>query len=122
MSGSSQTELNRLLIPKIDRRRDCVVDGLRHIIDYESLKREFPQTFALIFLKASAQVRFDRIRDRFHSYNDFLRADLHPVESNVDSLLAFADSALDGDGPISEISGAARDFYSFFRRFSKEGP
>lgn len=114
MSGSGQTELNRLLIREIDRRSDCVVDGLRHIIDFESLKREFSRNFALIFLKASARVRFDRIRNRFACYDDFLKADAHEVESNIDALLPSADLVLDGEKSISEIAGNARAFsYSF---------
>lgn len=120
MSGSSQIELNRVLIQQIDRRRECVVDGLRHIIDYESLKREFPQNFALIFLNAPTQTRFKRIRDRFVSYDDFLKADSHQVESNIDALLPSADLVLDGEKSVVEVAENARTFSFSFRELSKQ--
>lgn len=120
MSGNSQIELNRILIQQIDRRRDCVVDGLRHIIDYESLKREFAQNFALIFLNAPTEIRFERIGDRFVSYDDFLNADSHQVESNINGLLPFADLVLDGEKSAIEIAEKARTFAFSFREVLKQ--
>ena len=116
MAGGNQRELNRLLIKQIDRGQDCVVDGLRHIIDYESLKNEFPRNFALIFLKAAAQIRFDRIRQRYPEYSSFLKADSHPVESSIDSLLPLAELVLDSEKSVSEIAVNAISFCSSFRK------
>lgn len=120
MAAGNQRELNRLLINQIDRGQDCVVDGLRHIIDYESLKMEFPRNFALIFLKATAQTRFDRTRQRYPAYASFLKADSHPVESSIDSLLPLANLVLDSEKSTSEIVESTISFCSSFRRLSEE--
>src|SRR5690348_3545010 len=63
MSGHSQVELNRRLLAKIDRR-DWVVDGLRHPIDYESLRNKFRAEFSLIFVQTSSNTRFSRLQNR----------------------------------------------------------
>src|SRR5664279_1988010 len=65
MSGDRQSELNRRLITLIDRKRDCAVDGLRHPIDYDSLKTEFVCQFALIYIDTPPEIRFGRLRERY---------------------------------------------------------
>src|ERR1039458_6919925 len=74
MSSDRQGELNRRLIAGIDRRRNCVLDGLRHPIDYESLKNEFASQFILIYVDTPSEIRFERLRARFQGFDEFQAA------------------------------------------------
>jgi hypothetical protein len=90
MAGGLQAELNNRLIAGIDRSRSAAIDGVRHRMDFDSLSSNFGVLFRLFFLEASQQRRFDRVRDRFRSFADFLAADAHPVESHIDGLKPLA--------------------------------
>jgi dephospho-CoA kinase len=48
MAGGMQAELNARLISQLPAERDCAVDGLRHFLDYESLKSAFSSHFHLL--------------------------------------------------------------------------
>jgi dephospho-CoA kinase len=115
MSGDRQRELNYRLIQQVDRNRECVIDGLRHPIDFESLKSEFGSCFHLIFVDTPAESRLERLRSRYATREQFVEADSHPVESNIDAMRPLADVVLDGELPISEITNAAKAFVSAFR-------
>src|SRR5271166_856910 len=91
-----------LLIDLIDRKKDCAVDGLRHPIDYDSLKNEFASQFVLIYIDTPPEIRFRRLRERYQTYDEFLAADSHPVESNIDSLVPLASAVLRGVPPIEK--------------------
>jgi hypothetical protein len=79
MSGDGQHELNRRLISKIDRNRECAVDGLRHPLDFQSLSAEFGTRFALLFVDTPIRIynktaelkrqwlRLRRNRERFNN-------------------------------------------------------
>ena len=66
MSGDGQRELNRRLIAQIDPKRDCAVDGLRHPIDYESLRRR-------IFFSLFSHLRRYSFRGSFRAAQRSLR-------------------------------------------------
>ena len=59
-------------------------------MDFDSLSSSLGASFTLIFLKASQQPRFGRVRDRFESFAEFQAADSHPVESHIDGLQPLA--------------------------------
>jgi dephospho-CoA kinase len=103
MSGDGQRELNRRLIDQINRKQDCAVDGLRHPIDYESLRTAFSSRFSLIYVDTPSEVRFQRLRGRYGSYQDFLAADSHPVESKIGLLKPLASAVLSGELPIEQL-------------------
>lgn len=90
MAGGLQTELNARLIAGIDRSRSAAIDGVRHPMDFASLSSSLGTSFRMIFLEASPEPRFDRVRDRFGSFAEFQAADSHPVESHIDSLKPLA--------------------------------
>jgi len=90
MAGGLQAELNARLIAGIDRSRSAAIDGVRHRVDFDSLTTSLGASFTMIFLEASPQRRFDRVQDRFESFDDFRTADSHAVESHIDSLKALA--------------------------------
>lgn len=96
MSSSRQRELNQRLIAQIDRQRDCVVDGLRHPIDFESLSASFEPCFGLVYVDTPEEIRFQRLKTRFSTYEGFIAADQHPVESKITSLKPVAAAVIAG--------------------------
>src|SRR5690349_12540261 len=62
MNGGLQKDLNMQLIARIDKSSNYAIDGLRHPIDYESLRSKFPLEFHLIFINSSAEMRWQRLR------------------------------------------------------------
>lgn len=103
MSSDRQRELNFKLIAQVDRTRDCVVDGLRHPIDFECLKSEFGAFFRLLFVDTPAEIRFERVRSRYPTFEQFAAADSHPVEANIGELRAKADLILKGQLPKDSL-------------------
>lgn len=95
MGGNRQRELNERLIGAIDAARDVVVDGLRHPIDAECLS-SVGRPFFLLYIDTPAENRFQRLRVRFKSWEEFTRADTHPVESNIKELRARANAEISG--------------------------
>jgi dephospho-CoA kinase len=116
MSGDGQRELNRRLIAQIDANRDCAVDGLRHPVDYESLKNAFASRFFLIYLDTPAEIRYERLRSRYCTWDAFMAADSHLVESNIDRLVSLAAVVLSGSTPAEElrveVDGVLKEFRS----------
>jgi dephospho-CoA kinase len=86
MAGGLQAELNARLVAALDRSRSAAIDGLRHMIDFESLSTNFGSSFALVFLEAGEERRFARLGKRFETFAAFQSADSHPVEAQIDSL------------------------------------
>lgn len=103
MAGDGQRELNRRLIERVQPGRDVAVDGLRHPIDYESLREEFGQQFFLFFVETTATVRFERCQSRYGTFEQFLEADSRPVEANIDSLRPMAAATIAGTTPMAEL-------------------
>lgn len=103
MAGGMQAELNTRLIAQIPAQRDCAVDGLRHSMDYESLSRAFLSDFRLLYVESPQETRWQRLRKRYRLFDDFQRADSHPVEQQIDSLRDKAFSILVNDGSLQEL-------------------
>jgi dephospho-CoA kinase len=103
MGGGMQAELNSRLIAQIPAQGDCAVDGLRHSIDYESLTRAFPSHFCLLYVESPQETRWQRLRQRYPVFDDFQRADSHPVEQQIDSLRDTAFSILVNNGSLQEL-------------------
>jgi len=116
MAGQEQRELNRRLVRRIDRNSDVAVDGLRHPIDYESLLTEFGKRFSLIFVDTPPTTRFERTRDRFTNYDQFLAADSRPVESNIELLRPLAAATISGTMSVGESVAELRQLVSSFRK------
>lgn len=116
MAGHGQSELNRLLISRIDQTRNVAVDGLRHPIDHESLQREFGPRYFLVFVDTPFQIRFERNRDRFTTFEQFIAADRHPVESNIDLLQPLAAVTISGTMTGDELVAKLRQLTSSFRQ------
>jgi dephospho-CoA kinase len=115
MAGSEQFELNRRLISQIDPTGDCVVDGLRHLIDYQSLEDQFPATFRLIYIETPDQLRYERLRFRYTTQEEFAAADSHLVESNIHLLKPHAAVTLAGNLSREDLVAKLTALISNFR-------
>ncbi|MGB8535722.1 MAG: hypothetical protein WCD57_04865 [Acidobacteriaceae bacterium] len=116
MAGQEQRELNRRLIGRVEQSKDVAVDGLRHPIDYESLLAEFGNRFSLIFVDTPLMVRFERTKDRYTTYEQFLAADSRSVESNIDLLRPLAVATISGTILRGESIAELRRLVSSFRQ------
>jgi dephospho-CoA kinase len=107
MAGGMQTELNTRLISQLPTQSDCAVDGLRHSLDYESLRSTFSPHFYLLFVSSPAEIRWQRLRFRYPEHVAFSEADSHPVEQQIDSLRSKAFAVLDNDGSLQDLYSKA---------------
>jgi dephospho-CoA kinase len=103
MSHGLQSSVNQKLLSKIECNVDYVIDGLRHPIDYESLQNRPP--FFLLYIDASPEIRWQRLksRDELRTWEQFSRADTHPVESYLPILKEKAYKILQNEGSIPKF-------------------
>ena len=105
-----QDELNRPLIAQVKEGQDCVIDGLRHPTDLESLTTAFGSRFFLIYIDTPRAVRFERVCDRYSSYEDFMIADSRPVEGNIECFKPQAAAKLIGTIPREQLLWSSNRF------------
>ena|SRR5438270_4472115 len=105
MSGGSQAELNRRLLSKILAGANWVVEGLRHPLDYETLKNAFASRFHLVYIDSSQQERWQRLqkRSRFRTFDEFCAADQHPVEQLIPQLKQYAELCIASSEPLQQL-------------------
>lgn len=116
MSGEGQLELNRRLISRISPGKDSVIDGLRHPLDFASLDKEFGRSFSLIFVEATPEIRFERLRDRFSDFDHFLEADDRPVECRIDELKQLSTEVLPGTLERTQLQVRLKSLVVAFRQ------
>lgn len=120
MASGMQAELNRRLVAQILPGRDLAVDGLRHHLDYETLRGAFSSSFRLLFVNSPQQLRFERLhaRGKYSDFTSFQSADAHPVEQQIDSLRAKATEVIHNEGSLENLYASVGETVS---RFRKEG-
>jgi len=118
MSGGQQQELNRRVIAKIDTDRDWVVEGLRHPVDYRSMKNAFSSQFHLVYIDTPQDARWSRLHKiaRFRSFEEFLTAEKHPVEQNITELKPFAELWITGGDPLQQLYEPLDNFVASIRK------
>jgi dephospho-CoA kinase len=119
MVGGMQGELNRRLIAHIRPEFGVAVDGLRHPLDYESLRNSSASSFHLLFIDSSQEQRWGRkkVKDKYRTLASFKAADSHPVEQHIESLRANATLVLHNNGSLQDLYGALDEA---MRSFGKE--
>lgn len=105
MAGGMQTELNRRLISQIGQDSDVVVDGLRHPIDYASLRNSFLSSFRLVYIDSPRADRWERLKGRggYANLDAFEIADSHPVEQQIELLRANAALVLSNNRSLKDL-------------------
>ncbi len=120
MAGGMQAELNRRLIARIMPDADVTVDGLRHALDYETLKDSFSTAFRLLYIDSPPQLRFERLnrKGKYADFASFDAADSHAVEQHIESLRANAAVVIRNEGSLQDLYMAVDEPV---RSFRKEG-
>ncbi len=105
MHGGMQAELNRRLISRINPTGDVAVDGLRHPVDYDSLKTSFLPSFRLLYIDGTPAGRWKHLEGsgKYESWAVFQEADSHPVEQQIELLRDKADFVISSDGPMEDL-------------------
>lgn len=111
MAGGLQPELNHRLIAKIDRKRNCAVDGLRHPIDSESLCSAFRSSFVLVYIDCPPEIRWEHVKGtgRYSGLQEFLSADGHGVERQIDDLKPAAQAVVSNLGSLQQLHSQVED-------------
>jgi dephospho-CoA kinase len=117
MAGGQQAELNKRLIAQMLPGSDVAVDGLRHAIDYQSLKNAFSSSFHLMYIDSNFDDRWSRLRTngRYTSLQSFSAADAHPVEQQMESLRACATVVIENRGSLQDLFMEVDEAISKFR-------
>lgn len=117
MAKGMQAELNRRLIEQIKPSADVAVDGLRHPLDFESLKECFGASFRLLFVDSPLKERWKRkmTQSRYATLESFEAADSHPVEQQIESLRAKAGFILPNEGSLQDFYAALDKAIVMFR-------
>lgn len=118
MSKGAQAELNRRLLSKISSGANWVVEGLRHPLDYESLKNAFASRFHLVYIDSSQEHRWLRLqkRGRFRTFEEFCIADQHPVEQLIPQLKQFAELCVVSGEPLQQLYEPLNLFVASLRK------
>jgi dephospho-CoA kinase len=103
MRTGLQSELNTRLIAGLNRSTNAAIDGLRHPLDFETLVSEFGQSFALIFVDARPEIRFERLRHRYANYDAFCAADAHEVEGQIEILRPLASHIVSNESSLGTL-------------------
>jgi dephospho-CoA kinase len=116
MKGGKQSELNSRLIAQIKPDIDVAVDGLRHPIDFDSLKDFSPESFRLVYIETPSKLRWEHLKghSRYADFASFQAADSHPVEQRIEALRTIAARVLRNESTLetfrSELDAAIREF------------
>jgi dephospho-CoA kinase len=122
MAGGMQLELNQRLIAQILPDTDVAVDGLRHPIDYESLKNSFRSSFRLLYIDSPLKDRWEHLRghSRYTSLGMFEAADSHPVEQQIESLRGSAGFVVRNNGSLQHLYVVVDEAIRHFRKADRE--
>ena len=115
-------ELNQRLIAQILPDTDVAVDGLRHPIDYESLKNSFRSSFRLLYIDSPLKDRWEHLRghSRYTSLGMFEAADSHPVEQQIESLRGSAGFVVRNNGSLQHLYVVVDEAIRHFRKADRE--
>jgi dephospho-CoA kinase len=118
MAGGLQAELNRRLIAQISPEGNVAVDGLRHPLDYETMRSSYFPSFHLLFIDSPPRLRFDRLnrKGKYVDFASFHTADSHPVEQQIDSLRTKTALVIRNEGSLQELYEAVDECVSHFRK------
>ena len=120
MASGMQSDLNKHLIARIDPGKNAAVDGLRHLIDYESLSGTFRTAFHLLYIDCGSEYRWNHLKGSatYATRASFEAADANPVEQQIDSLRPKANVVIRNEGSLANLYAGID---TSVRSFRKEG-
>ena len=118
MASGMHAELNRRLVSQISPERDIAVDGLRHSLDYDTLRDAYSLSFYLLFVNSPPQLRFERLnaKGKYVDFASFEAADSHPVEQQIDALRTHAALVIENNGSLEHLFTIVNETISCFRK------
>src|ERR1700687_12626 len=118
MAAVMQKEHNRRLIAQVISRGEAAIEGLRHIIDQESLSEAFFSSFHLVYIESGAEQRWNHLngKGRYSSRDIFDAADSHPVEQQIESLRTKAGLVLKNEDSLEALYNSIDEGISSFRK------
>lgn len=120
-NSTEQISLSKMMLDKMKPSRSYVIDGLRHMEDYETLKGELKDSFHLIYIDCSFANRFKRYRKQYHgeiSREQFQTFDNHPAEKDIVMLRWMADERIEND---STYKALWKEIDEILKRYEKAG-
>ncbi len=105
MAGGKQAELNARLLQRIGQDGDYAVDGLRHLLDHNTLSNAFTGHYHLMYIDSPPETRWRRVgaRREFATLAEFQAADSHPVEQQIPGLRSEAVAVLNNNGSLEGL-------------------
>jgi dephospho-CoA kinase/NTP pyrophosphatase (non-canonical NTP hydrolase) len=104
--------LSELIMQDYDPSKNYVIDGLRHMSDYDYFQKRFGNRFHLIYVQADEGLRLERYllrgTDRANSLDSFYRRISHEVEREVPLLINKASAIIvntDLAPTLSQVNG-----------------
>lgn len=118
MDSGKQSELNSRLIAQIKRDVDVAVDGLRHPLDYDSLKDRYNDEFRLVYIECLPDIRWQHVKEygKYADFASFQARDSHPVEQHIDALRSGAHRVLDNNGSLDSLYRQIDEVVATFRK------
>lgn len=118
MAGGMQADLNRRLIARVTPDADFAVDGLRHPLDFDTLRNSFSASFHLLFMDSPPQLRFERLnqKGKYADFASFAAADSHPVEQQIDLLRPNAALVISNERSLPDLYATVDEAIRNFRR------
>lgn len=118
MDSGMQPELNRRLIAQIKPDTDVAVDGLRHPLDYDSLKDCYKDEFRLVYIDCPPDIRWQHLKEhgRYADHASFQARDSHPVEQHIDALRSSAHRVLDNNSSLDSLYRQIDELVATFRK------
>ena len=84
--SEKQQGLTKYMLQKIDTKYSCVIDGLRHMEDYYSLRDAFGEDFVFVFIDSSYKKRLARYTRLHHndiSEEMFAEMEMNEAEKDI---------------------------------------
>lgn len=101
-----QIALTQYMIDRMDESKSYVIDGIRHLEDYNALKSAFGDSFIFVYIECTYRNRRKRyVRDDGAEIGSRQFEDLnnHPSESGIKPMLGFADVRLDNNASYKHL-------------------
>jgi uncharacterized protein YprB with RNaseH-like and TPR domain/predicted nuclease with RNAse H fold/dephospho-CoA kinase len=109
--GKGQRWLGSELINRLPEEGNLVIDGLRHPEDHAFWAEKFGPNFLHVHISAPRDVRRQRYLVE-GTVEEFAKANVHPVESNISKLSTLAHRRITNSGSLEEFLSNIREIAS----------
>lgn len=102
--------LTQWLLDGVDFTQKWLIDDIRYPSTAKYIKDQFGYEFALIGVRASQAVRYERVikraREKIDSFERFIEMDNALTEQSIDQVIAYADYVIDNNGILKDLYDA----------------